>query len=224
MSIKEKKTGRRLVVISLVILFGPALFWILLTRGHNNYKSLPYFGPIEIGNNGDTSYHTIPIFSGLDQTGKLFSSDSLKGKVYIANFFFASCPGICPKMNALLRKVQEEFRGNQEVAIVSFTVNPEEDSASVLYNYAQQLNANHQQWHFLNSPFEEVKQIAEKGFFAVTRQDSPDPDGISHSPNLFLVDKEQRIRAIRDGLERKEVDSIIAEVKVLLLEYREKKN
>ena len=90
----------------LVILF-PVIFWLILVRGHNNFKKLPLIGPYTISVSGDTVYHTIPNFEFTNQQGKTISEKDLEGKIYVANFFFATCPTVCPKMN---EQVHKSFR------------------------------------------------------------------------------------------------------------------
>lgn len=213
----------------MAILGFPVLFWILLTRGHNNFKTLEYFGPVEVTSSGDSIYHTIPNFSFTDENGIQLSSDDLKGKIYIANFFFASCPGVCPKMNEQVKRIQYALQTDQyfanhknEFEIISHSIDPENDSVSVLKAYSLKMGADSTIWHFVTAPYDSMKSVSQKGYFATADRNPADPDGISHSQNLFLIDKEKHIRAIRDGMDRHDVDTLIDEMKVLLLEYKER--
>ena len=119
----------------LVILF-PLIFWLILIRGHNNFKKLPVIGPFNISVSGDTVYHTIPNFEFVNQQGKTISDKDLEGKIFVANFFFATCKTVCPKMNDQVYRVQETFKDVKDLQFLSFTVDPENDTVPALAAYA----------------------------------------------------------------------------------------
>jgi len=203
------------------ILFLPSLFWLLITTGKNHFKHLPVIGPYDVNAKGDTIYHVIPEFSFVNQEGKPITNHTLDGKIYVANFFFATCPTICPKMNDLLKRVQDTYTNVDGVKIVSYTVDPEHDSVPVLKEYPAKHGADNKQWWFLTGSKDSIYSLARDGYL-VPAAKGKGPDDFFHAQELILVDKEKHIRGIYDGLEPAEVDTLIDEIKVLMHEYVEK--
>jgi protein SCO1/2 len=163
----------------------------------------------------DTIYHTIADFKLMDQMGQMVTQDTFKHKVYVANFFFVTCPGICKKMNNELERVQKAFVGNTKVKFVSYTVNPEQDTIPALLEYAKLHDAVPYQWYFLRGDKSVVLDLAVHSYLAET-------DGyLVHSQNLTLVDMEGRIRGIYSGVVPADVDKLIADINLLLKEEKE---
>lgn len=210
------------LAIPLVILAFPVAFWLIISRGENHLKRLPVIGPADISANGDTIYHTIGNFSLLNQDGRTISQADLEGKVYVANFFFASCPTICPKMNGNFLKVQQAFKGSEEVRMLSYSVDPENDSVPALKAYAGKMFADSSIWWFLTGSKDSIYALARESYLVPAAAGKTAED-FFHSDQLILIDKEKRIRGLYDGLDPYAVDTLIAEIKVLLHEYVEKK-
>ncbi|MFL5731180.1 MAG: SCO family protein [Cytophagaceae bacterium] len=206
----------------LLILIPTVFFGGLMLLGKNHY-SIPVYFPLDsIAENGKykvTSYHTIPDFTLTDQDGKAFSGKSLKGKIYVADFFFTSCPSTCPKMTNQLKRVQEAYSANPEIKIVSFTVDPGHDTVEVLKNFAQRNDAMPGKWSFLTGAKDSIYTLAQKGYFISAGEEKTSSEAFLHSTKLILVDKEGRIRGFYDGISQSEVDRLITEIKVLLHEY-----
>ncbi|HNP48213.1 MAG TPA: SCO family protein [Bacteroidia bacterium] len=205
------------ILIPLAILLFPVIFWLVLTRGTNHFKSLPVIGPVEINAQGDSVFHTVGSFSLLNQEGKVISDASLEGKIFVANFFFATCKTVCPKMNEQFKRVQEAFKDVSKIKMLSFTVDPDHDSVSVLKEYATKIGADSSMWWFLTGSKDSIYKIACEGFL-VPAAAGKTADDFFHSQDLILVDKDKRIRGIYDGTEANEVDTLIDEMKVLLYE------
>ena len=201
----------------LVILF-PVVFWLVLVRGHNNFKPLPVVGPYDIGVSGDTIYHTIPHFEFTNQEGKIISDKNTEGNIYVANFFFSTCKTVCPKMNEQVYRVQEAFKGNKDIHFLTFTVDPENDTVEALAQYAKTMKADNSKWWFLTGPKDSIYQLAREGFLVPASLGETAGD-FFHSQDLILIDKEKRMRGIYDGTTIAEVDTLIDEIKVLLKEY-----
>lgn len=210
------------LAIPLIILAFPVAFWLIISRGENHLKRLPVIGPADIAANGDTIFHTIGDFSLLNQEGKTVTQADLNGKIYVANFFFASCPTICPKMNGNFRKVQEAFKGSQEVRMLSYSVDPENDSVPALNAYAEKMYADNALWWFLTGNKDSIYTLARESYLVPAAAGKTAED-FFHSDQLILIDKEKRIRGLYDGMDPYSVDTLIAEMKVLLHEYVEKK-
>jgi protein SCO1/2 len=210
-------------IIILAILILPSVAYVYLSTGKHHYKKLGIYGPKDdIDANGDTVYHVIPPFSFTNQEGESISDKDLEGKIYVASYFFASCKGICPKINGELQRVQEKFKANRFVKIVSFTVDPEHDSVPVLAEYGRRNLVKPGKWHLLTGDKKEIYTLAKKGFLASALEQEDKIPAFIHSEFLVLVDKEKHIRGMYDGTKPDEVKRLMDEIVVLLLEYKEK--
>ncbi|WP_114783374.1 SCO family protein [Botryobacter ruber] len=212
-------------LILVLLLLVPLLVFIFIgTFGEHHFALKTYFpqsddaGNVMLDAKGDTVWHQVPPFSLTSQQGKTISQTDLAGDIYVANFFFASCPGICPKMTSQLTRVQEKFREEPNVKLVSFTVDPERDSVSVLQEYASMYNADPAKWYFLTGDRDEIYTLAQKGFYLPVQQVAGQQDFI-HSEKFMLVDREHHVRGIYNGLDPEDVDRLIVEINVLLDEY-----
>ncbi|MFI5217972.1 MAG: SCO family protein [Bacteroidia bacterium] len=217
---------RILVVASILII--PSVFYLVIRTGKNNFKHLEIFGPKEISatsTNGipDTIYHTIGNFSLTDQYGRTVSKDLVANKIYVADFFFATCKTICPKMSDQLERVQDKFKNDSDFVILSHTVNPEGDSVTVLFDYAQKHHAIKDKWFFLTGDKKQIYDLARTSYFATAMKGDGGPDDFIHSEQFALIDKDGRIRGFYDGTDRAEVSRLMDEVLVLMNEYKEKK-
>jgi protein SCO1/2 len=197
----------------------------MLTTGKHNIKALPYLGekkPYEVNENGktriDTLYHAIPEFSFTDQTGNTFGSANLENKIYVANFFFTKCPTICKDMQTLMKTVYDRFQNFQDVRLVSFTVDPENDTPEVLNEYAERFNASADKWHFLTGEKEKIYTLA-SSYLLNASQDSLAPGGFLHSDLVVLVDRKKHIRGVYEGTDATDMKRCIDEVKTLIAEY-----
>lgn len=209
-----------------MILLVPSVAYLVLTTGKHNIKKLGYFGEKIPGvKEGDTTYHSIPPFQFTDQDGKLFGDKDLQGKIYVANFFFTSCPSICPAMQTLMKKVQDtdDFKKLNDFRMVSFTVDPEHDSVSVLKEYAQKIKADSGRWYFLTGDKKVIYDLAYQGFLVNAMEDPTAPGGFLHSDMMLLIDREKHIRGIYEGTSMKDVKRLIDEIKVLIAEYNSAK-
>ena len=211
-------------LVLFTILVIPSLSYLFLITGKNNFKHLEIFGPRDLDSKGDTIYHTIPDFSFTNQEGKTITKKDLEGKIYVANFFFATCPTICPKMSMQLQRVQTEFAAQRELKIISHTVNPEKDTVEALAAYGKKFMVNPSKWYLVTGNKKEIYDVAIKGYFLPTEDEGGGPDNFTHSEKLVLVDKEKRIRGYYDGTNQASVDTLMDEIKVLLLEYKEQQN
>ena len=215
----NNKIFNKKVAVLIIILLLPSFFYLLLYTGEHNYHRLSYFGPKEVGENGvDTIYHTIPDFEFTDQTGSTIDQELFKGKIYVADFFFATCPTICPKMATHLLQVQKKFEDKEDFLILSHTVNPEHDNVEVLAEYAKEVHANNDIWHFVTGEKEKIYDIAFKGYFANAQPDSIAPGGFLHSQMLFLIDRKGHIRGLFDGTSTTEMELLIDAIDALYLE------
>ncbi len=212
----------------ILLLAVPVLVYIFLKCFGENHYGLRTFFPIDVEKHivdgkevNDTIFHTVPDFKFKDQYGNEVTQKQLDGGVYVADFFFTTCGSICPKMSNQLERVQDMFKDNQHVKIISHTVDPETDSVSVLAAYAKLHNATKDKWYFVTGDKQSLYDLGQKGYFISTLQDTtlPIEDQFIHSEKLILVDKEKHIRGYYNGTDPKEVDKLLLEIKILLHEY-----
>lgn len=208
-----------IAILILVIL--PVGMFFFLKSGQDQIIELKRFFPLEEDITENTKYHHIPDFELISQTGDSFGLKDLKGKIFIADFFFTRCPSICPKMSTNLEKVQEKLEKLEDVMIVSFSIDPERDSVSVLAKYAAKYHADNDWWKFLTGDKVLIYDLAEKGFKLSTQEGKGGvPEDFTHSDRFVLVDKEGVIRGIYHGTDAKEIERLIAESMILTRSYR----
>ncbi|MFN7014533.1 MAG: SCO family protein, partial [Bacteroidia bacterium] len=157
-------------------------------------------------------------FKLLKQNGDTVSLKNLDGKIYVADFFFTTCPTICPKMSDQMYRVYQKYLDNPNVVIVSHTVMPEVDSVPVLKAYADKYHAKSEKWIFLTGSKEEIYKLARKSYFAVITEGDGGISDFIHTENFILVDKQKRIRGFYDGTSKEDVDRLIKEIGYLLKE------
>ncbi|MGI4020863.1 MAG: SCO family protein [Janthinobacterium lividum] len=186
-------------------------------------KVLPIYGdrqPITKTVDGkqvtDTVYATIPPFSFVDQERQTITDKNLDGKIYVADFFFTSCPSICPTMQRNMLTVAKAYQGKTDFKLVSFSIDPRHDTIPVLKEYAEKLGAKADQWYFLLGKKEDVYQLAEKNYLVSVSEDKQAAGGFVHQGWLVLVDKKGRVRGAYDGTDEKQVKQLIADVQILM--------
>jgi protein SCO1/2 len=162
--------------------------------------------------------HRIADFKLINQLGDTITLKNLEGKIYVADFFFTTCPTICPKMSDQMYRVYQKYKDNPDVLILSHTVMPEVDSVPVLKAYAEKYGADANKWIFLTGPKEEIYQLARKSYFAVISEGDGGVSDFIHTENFILVDKQKRIRGFYDGTSKEDVDRLIKEISYLLKE------
>lgn len=183
---------------------------------------LPIFGRKEVVErevNGkmvqDTLYHTISTFEFVNQDSAIVTNATFDNKVYVADFFFTSCPTICPRMKTQMLRVYEAFNESEEVAILSHTIDPEYDSVALLADYAARLGVSSDVWHFVTGDKDKIYDIAERSYMVEADADEQAPGGFIHSGAFLLVDKNGRIRGVYDGTIPEQVDLLIKDIKKL---------
>jgi len=170
----------------------------------------------------------VPSFEFTNQDGKLISNSFYENKVYVVEFFFTTCPTICPKMNANMVKIQNEFYAFQDFGIVSFSINPKHDTPEILKQYAKDHGATLKNWNFLTGKQDDIYELANNGFTLYAGENSEAEGGFEHSGMFALIDKEGNIRsrldelgnpvAFYDGLDPKGVEMIKEDIAILLKE------
>ena len=211
----------RKVAVLFLILLVPSVAYLILSTGKQKIKTLQYFGEKAVDASGATIYKTLPAFQFTDQDGKPFGDANLKNKIYVANFFFTSCPTICPKMQTLVKKLhdQDDFKTLEDLKIISFTVDPDNDTPQKLKEFEKEIRADGSRWKFLTGNRDSIYNLAFKGFMANAMPDSAAPGGFLHSDLVFLIDRDKRIRGIYEGTNSLDMKRLIDETKVLVAEY-----
>lgn len=207
---KNKKTVIVLVGFFIVLSAAFMTYFYSVTKVNPKQKPLPYFGEGE---------HKVRPFSFTNQEGELVTNKTTEGKIYVAEYFFATCQGICPKMNENLNKVYQQYKGNPDVLFLSHTVDPEEDSAAALKEYGMQFEADPKQWMFLTGDKKALYDQARYSYL-INAEDtntatSIDKDFI-HDNHFVLVDRYGRLRGVYDGLMPQEMGRLAEDIKVLL--------
>jgi len=201
----------------------PILLVVFACSQQTKENALPVLGNT-IYEENDTIYHTIQPFELLDQDSTIVTNESLSDNIYVADFFFTSCPTICPKMKAQMLRVYEQFEGNDEVLILSHTIDPAYDTIPLLKDYAERLGVKSSQWKFLWGEQDVIYDLAEGSYLSIADEDEGAPGGFIHSGAFLLVDKEGRVRGMYDGTEENQVDVLMKDMEKLLKEYRQDDN
>lgn len=163
-----------------------------------------------------SDFHKIPSFGLLNQSGESVTEQSFKNKIYVADFFFASCPGICPKMTANMTIIQEEFKTDDEVLLLSHSVTPAYDSVSVLNRYGSRNGIIPGKWHLVTGDRDEIYNLGRNYYFA--EEDlglQKSSDDFLHTENFLLIDQNRHIRGIYNGLNKTAINQLIEDIKTL---------
>lgn len=189
----------------------------------NKETSLPFFNSAEftpewIAENSSEykNIHTIPAFEFINQEGKVITNETYKDKIYVADFFFTTCPGICRRLAKNMGALQEAFKNDKDVLLLSHSVTPEMDSVSVLKEYGIENHVNPLKWNLVTGNKTEIYSIARQGYFAdedfVKTQDE---SAFIHTENFILIDKKGRIRGVYNGTLAVEKDRILRHIELL---------
>ena len=220
-SIKNFNIG---IVLFLIFVL-PPLVYFYTTRGYNTFSKLEV-----IGKEG----HKIPDFSFINQNNDVVIKDSLNGNIYIANFFFTSCPTICPVMTKNMAYVQRKLRVYPDIRFLSHTVDPINDTPERMLDYintlkSKNININLANWDFVTGDKKELYEIA-SAYFVNVSPDSLAPGGFLHSEYFVIIDKEGKVRSgidknnnvvgVYDGTNDAQMKDLINDIKVLLAEYK----
>ena len=166
--------------------------------------------------------HTIGDFSFLNQNGETITQKNVKGKVYVAEYFFTTCKSICPIMNKQMERVSKVFQRENDLRILSFTVDPDTDTVEQMKRYAVDHGADGDHWHFLTGSKTDLYSLARKSFFVLKPAEAANlgdaGSDFIHTNNFVLVDRKARIRGYYDGTSASSVDSLIHDIGHLLKE------
>jgi protein SCO1/2 len=164
----------------------------------------------------DTAYATIPDFKFVNQYADTITAKNLDGKIYVADFFFTTCPSICPVMHRNMLNVYKEFKDDENFRILSHTIDPKYDTIPVLKRYADKMGITGNSWWLLHGNKGDTYNIA-KSYLQSVQEKNPAGQFI-HDGFFILIDKQKRIRGTYEGTDPKEVDKLIADIKILKAE------
>lgn len=191
-----------------------------------NDRVLPIYSPAMINpelvdktKQDVTKGHRIGDFVLTNQDGEELTNKDFDSYYYVADFFFTTCPTICPSMSAEMQRIQAEFSDDEDFKILSHTVQPEVDSVPVLKEYAELYEADPDKWILATGDKKVIYNLARKSYFAAVTEGDGGPDDFIHTENFVLVDKEKRIRGFYDGTSPKSVDKLIVDIEILSQEY-----
>lgn len=165
-------------------------------------------------------YHSIADFKLINQNGDTVTQKQYAQKIYIADFFFTTCPTICPVMTANMVDIQKIIQDDDEVMLLSHSVTPEIDSVPQLKKYALEKGVIDAKWNLVTGDKKQIYELARKSYLAVLDDGDGGPYDMIHTENFILVDKERRIRGFYDGTSSDEVAQLLEDLKVLKSSYR----
>lgn len=198
--------------------------WFFVSKNNEQpLRKLPYFGKKHSIANGDTNYHSVKAFCFTNQHNEKITEETVKGKIYVTDFFFTTCQSICPVMSTQLERVNKAFANRPDVLIISHTVEPEVDSITVLKQYAKLHGVTNNTWHFVTGDKKNLYDMARTGYLLNNENGNGDEDDFIHTQNFALVDKERHLRGFYDGTDTADISHLILEINLLLQEYDSKK-
>ncbi|MEZ4969899.1 MAG: SCO family protein [Flavobacteriaceae bacterium] len=218
---KFKFFGIVLLLVSAVIVF---LFYNALQPK----KMLPVYQPAMVNFELVDStlqhvkkYHTIADFALTNQNGKLVTQKDYLNKIYIADFFFTTCPTICPIMTKNMAAIQDKILNDEDVMLLSHSVTPDIDSVPQLKKYALEKGVLDSKWNLVTGNKQQIYELARKSYLAVKTDGNGGPYDMIHTENFILVDKERRIRGFYDGTDSQEMEKLLGDLEILKSSYEE---
>ena len=171
----------------------------------------------------DTIPHKIRDFQFVNQDSMIVTNETFAGKVYVADFFFTTCPTICPVMKQQMLRVYEVYQKEPGFGILSHTIDPKYDTVALLKDYAERLGVSTPTWHFVTGDQDEIYDIAEESYLSIADEDETAPGGFIHSGAFLLIDRDRQIRGVYDGTVPEQVDILIKDIERLLKSYDKEK-
>ena len=216
---------RDFISIGFILVFSTAtisLFYTILKP----IETLPIYQPAEVNEKlVDSSiihvskYHKISDFILTNQNGKEITQADYKDKIYVADFFFTTCQDICPVMTKNMYELQEEFKNDNEILLLSHTVIPEVDTVKRLKEYAIENNVDDSKWNLVTGDKKQIYELARKSYLAVEDSNFNEFDMI-HTENFMLIDKEKQIRGFYDGTNSEEINRLLKDIEILKQSYK----
>ena len=166
-------------------------------------------------------FHKIASFTLTNQNGKIVTEQDYDNKIYVADFFFTTCPTICPKMTENMGQLQNEFLEDSQIKFISFSVTPQIDSVQQLKKYAIEKGVNDSKWNLVTGNKKKIYSLARKSYLAVKDDGDGGQFDMIHTENFILVDPEKRIRGFYDGTDIEAMNTLITDISILKEEFPE---
>ena len=222
LNVAEKKK----IPKALLGFIGVFVIGVLIAYFLQQDDTLPIYNPVDINPSlvdesvrNVRNNHRISHFKLVNQLGDTITEKTFEGKIYVADFFFTRCMGICPKMTKQMDRAAEELKDEHDVMFLSHSVTPVMDSVPILAAYAELYGANPEQWMLVTGDKKQIYDLARKFYFAVTTEGEGGETDFIHTENFILIDKEKRIRGFYDGTSKQDVDRLIGDIRILLKSY-----
>lgn len=216
---KYKLFGIVMLALSAVIVY---LFYNALQP----QKMLPVYQPSMVDKSLVDStlhytkkYHKIADFSLVNQNGDTITQENYKDKIYVADFFFTTCLTICPIMTKNMGEIQEAVKNDPNIMLLSHSVTPEIDTVAQLKRYALEKGVIDSKWNLVTGDKKQIYELARKSYLAVKNDGDGGPFDMIHTENFILVDKEKRIRGFYDGTNKKDIEKLLEDIKILEASY-----
>ncbi|OIQ40896.1 MAG: SCO family protein [Bacteroidetes bacterium MedPE-SWsnd-G1] len=220
-----KKSLPTLVIMAVFSVF---MIWAIYSI-LNPDKRLPVFNPADVNPrlvDDEVRHirndHTIANFSLINQNGENITQEDYKDKIYVADFFFTRCQTICPIMTNNMIKVQEAFKNDPDIMLLSHSVTPAMDSIPVLRDYADMKGVDDKKWHVTTGDKKHIYNLARKSYFAVVDEGDGGVQDFIHTENFVLIDKKRQIRGYYDGTSSEEMELLIQDIRILQDEFKKK--
>ncbi|MEY8020183.1 SCO family protein [Muriicola sp. SD30] len=214
--------------LGIVLLGISAVIVYLFYNALQPQKTLPVYQPADFNPElVDDSvqfvrkYHTIADFSLVNQNGDTITQENYRDKIYVADFFFTTCPTICPIMTENMVTIQNEILEDDEVLLLSHSVTPVIDSVPQLKKYALEKGVIDKKWNLVTGDKKQIYNLARKSYLAVKSDGDGGPYDMIHTENFILVDKEKRIRGTYDGTNPEEIEKLLNDLNILKASYAE---
>jgi len=218
---KYKTLGWTLLVLSAIIIY-------LIQDALQPKAILPVYQPAQFDPSlVDSSmthvkrYHTIADFSLTNQNGHTVTQDTYDNKIYVADFFFTTCPSICPIMTRNMAILQQELLNDPDVLLLSHSVTPDIDSVPQLKKYAEEKGVIDSKWNLVTGDKKHIYELARKSYLAAKSDGDGGPFDMIHTENFILVDKEKRIRGTYDGTNEEAMYELLEDIRILQASYRD---
>lgn len=195
----------------------PSLVIILLASCLTTDRTLPIIG-IPIIENGDTIWPSIRDFSFINQDSQIVTHQTFANKIYVADFFFTSCPTICPTVTKQMLRVYDKYKNDDRVLLLAHTIDPKRDDVKKLNQYAANLAVSAEKWHFVTGEKSALYSIA-RDYMSAVMEDETVPGGFDHSGRIILVDKNRHVRSFANGTDADDVTRLLKDIDILLHEH-----
>ena len=202
------------LILLALLLVVPPIIYSYVTKGYNNFIKLEVVG--EKKDNGED--HKISEFSLINQHNEIINNDTMLGNIYVADFFFTTCPSICPIMTKNMHALQEKLSNYPQVKLLSFSVTPEIDTVAQLKRYALTNKVDDTRWNLVTGAKKEIYQLARKSYLVVQEDGNGGPHDMIHTENFVLVDAQRRIRGYYDGTQLSAMEDILRDIGILVAE------